>query len=256
MHRWASVLCCPVECCPLPAHARCKCIALKSRLFHSIHGTRRAPQQPLWQRYRLPASSMHTSSGGGMWSGCHAASTPASRYAAVPVPVQEARVLPWLVPCLRALVCFRARETGGGGRAHKPCPHAWLQARWRRYLYLLPLRQTTASAAPLSIGTQTPQAVPADVLTTAAAAATAAGIPDVDVARVHALLQPLVGQCMNYTSFARDTPAGKDCTCRLLQARAWRAALPGEPGAASSTQRALPCNIAFCPVLVQQPACW
>ena len=151
---------------------------------------------------------------------------------------------------------LQGQGEGGGGRAHKPCPHAWLQARWRRYLYLLPLRQTTASAAPLSIGTQTPQAVPADVLTTAAAAATAAGIPDVDVARVHALLQPLVGQCMNYTSFARDTPAGKDCTCRLLQARAWRAALPGEPGAASSTQRALPCNIAFCPVLVQQPACW
>lgn len=49
--------------------------------------------------------------------------------------------------------------------------------------------------------------------------------------RVAALLARLEGQAVNYTAFARGTPPGKDCVCRLLRARAWRATLPGEAAA-------------------------
>jgi tRNA U38,U39,U40 pseudouridine synthase TruA len=50
--------------------------------------------------------------------------------------------------------------------------------------------------------------------------------PDVDVALVHALLQPLVGRALDYHAYARDTPPGKPCECTLSQARALVVALP------------------------------
>lgn len=45
--------------------------------------------------------------------------------------------------------------------------------------------------------------------------------------RVSALLAQLEGRELDYAVFARDTPAGKDCRCCLLRARAWAATLPG-----------------------------
>lgn len=42
-----------------------------------------------------------------------------------------------------------------------------------------------------------------------------------------ALLAALEGRPLDCWAFARDTPPGKDCVCRLLRARAWDARLPG-----------------------------
>lgn len=52
------------------------------------------------------------------------------------------------------------------------------------------------------------------------------GCQDVDPALVHALLQPLVNVPLDYTPFARDTPKGKDTSCKLLLACATRITLP------------------------------
>lgn len=45
-------------------------------------------------------------------------------------------------------------------------------------------------------------------------------VDDVDVAKVNTLLQRLEGQAIDYYSYARDTPKGKDCICTLEYCRA------------------------------------
>ncbi|KAL4419960.1 hypothetical protein ABPG75_007058 [Micractinium tetrahymenae] len=115
------------------------------------------------------------------------------------------------------------------------CFHATFKAQWRRYLYLLPLR--TAGSGMAAAGTAGTAGAPA-----AGSAASQAGddeeqaadfdaaaveaAPDVDPDRVAALLARLEGRALDYTAFARGTPPGKNCVCRLLRARAWQATLP------------------------------
>jgi hypothetical protein len=50
--------------------------------------------------------------------------------------------------------------------------------------------------------------------------------PDVDPGIVHTMLQHLQGKQLNYHSYARDTPKGKDCVCSLQIARASLVWLP------------------------------
>ena len=73
--------------------------------------------------------------------------------------------------------------------------HATFAAQWRRYIYLMPLI------------TDDPM--------------------DIDL--VNAMLDRLVGNKLNYTSLARDTPPGKDCECLLSLAKAKRVHLRGSP---------------------------
>lgn len=50
--------------------------------------------------------------------------------------------------------------------------------------------------------------------------------PDVDPVVVNAMLQHLQGKRLNYHSYARDTPQGKDCVCTVQIARASLVWLP------------------------------
>lgn len=43
---------------------------------------------------------------------------------------------------------------------------------------------------------------------------------DVDVAKVNTLLRQLEGHAIDFYSYARDTPKGKDCICMLEYCRA------------------------------------
>lgn len=66
--------------------------------------------------------------------------------------------------------------------------HATFNAKWRRYIYLLPLRSDDR----------------------------------MDIDLINCMLSKLVGKQLDYTAFARDTPSGKDCECELMVARAKR----------------------------------
>ncbi|KAL4420340.1 hypothetical protein ABPG77_006147 [Micractinium sp. CCAP 211/92] len=112
--------------------------------------------------------------------------------------------------------------------------HASFKAQWRRYLYLLPLRSADAATA-AAIGLATAGAATGNAVSPAGAGeertwdfdpAAVQAAPDIDPDRVGALLAPLEGRALDYKAFARDTPPGKDCVCRLLRARAWRTSLP------------------------------
>ncbi|PRW33719.1 tRNA pseudouridine synthase A [Chlorella sorokiniana] len=130
--------------------------------------------------------------------------------------------------------------------------HATFSAHWRRYLYLLPLRTPRRTAGTAGEAASTVAAAAAGTAEDAPAAAAslpggrmgavcagkalerlldgeAAAVdaaPDVDPARVASLLAQLEGRELDYAVFARDTPAGKDCRCCLLRARAWAGRLP------------------------------
>eukprot|EP00884_Botryococcus_braunii_P020786 jgi/Botrbrau1/7391/Bobra.0316s0033.1 len=104
--------------------------------------------------------------------------------------------------------------------------HATFAASWRRYIYLFPLRGVGAP------GAQSPQGLPlagrgAELAPEAPGIAAAA--PNVDVHTVNRLLAPLVGKAMDYEAYARDTPPGKNCVCRLLKASACLVALGSTP---------------------------
>lgn len=73
--------------------------------------------------------------------------------------------------------------------------HATFSAAWRRYLYILPLHDTPEDKC-------------------------------IDAERINALLGPLVGEILNYTAFARDTPRAKETSCLLYRARAFEGHLP------------------------------
>lgn len=73
--------------------------------------------------------------------------------------------------------------------------HATFSAAWRRYLYILPLQDTPEDRC-------------------------------IDAERINHLLGPLVGETLNYTAFARDTPRAKDTFCLLHHARAFEGRLP------------------------------
>jgi tRNA U38,U39,U40 pseudouridine synthase TruA len=122
--------------------------------------------------------------------------------------------------------------------------HATFSAHWRRYVYLLPLRQqlqqhesdvllprfTDELAAALQHPAQ--QAAASNQLQQdnqqqqqqLLLSALQGG--DVDSAVVNALLQQLQGRRLNYYAYARDTPRGKDCECLLHTARASLVHLP------------------------------
>jgi tRNA U38,U39,U40 pseudouridine synthase TruA len=130
--------------------------------------------------------------------------------------------------------------------------HATFSAQWRRYVYLLPLRQQQQQQE--LQGQQSDALLPkfTDELTAAlqqpaqqAAAIepqgqqqdsqqqqqhqqliTALQEADVDPAKVNALLQQLQCRQVNYYAYARDTPRGKDCECTLHVARASLVHLP------------------------------
>mmetsp|Transcript_33577 Transcript_33577/g.94998 ORF Transcript_33577/g.94998 Transcript_33577/m.94998 type:complete len:434 (-) Transcript_33577:38-1339(-) len=99
--------------------------------------------------------------------------------------------------------------------------HATFSVLWRQYLYLFPLR--SASAAPGSISPcvwhakshtlQVPELSHMDAI-------------DVDPAIVDGLLARLRGEERDFSAFARKTPEGKDCTCRVVHTSAFRAVLP------------------------------
>ncbi len=55
---------------------------------------------------------------------------------------------------------------------------------------------------------------------------------DPDPVLVHALLQPLVGTELDFWAFARDTPKGKETSCKLLLARATAVRVPYAPAPA------------------------
>ncbi|GAX80991.1 hypothetical protein CEUSTIGMA_g8426.t1 [Chlamydomonas eustigma] len=118
--------------------------------------------------------------------------------------------------------------------------HATFGAKWRRYVYLFPLRtrgtmhdQETLTSKDYNLslrsgelpenedilqpekncqaeddGTQADKIDPHRVL------------GEIDVQRVSELLSQLVGKTLNYSAFARDTPPGKNCVCTLHVARA------------------------------------
>lgn len=166
----------------------------------------------------------------GMRSVCHGPSMPRSRCALQPGLLQPrpACLWLWLRPQF-AWAAHRARLsscTDSGqllialGYHLLPCPAALPQARWRRYLYLFPLDPDNDSSPAGSNGLQQQGDAQAHFPAGGVAAA------GVDAARVHSLLQALVGADLDCTAIARDTPAGKGCVCRLLVARAWRAQLP------------------------------
>jgi tRNA U38,U39,U40 pseudouridine synthase TruA len=67
--------------------------------------------------------------------------------------------------------------------------------------------------------------------------------PDVDATLADAMLQRLQGKRLDFYSYARDTPQGKDCECTLLVARARLVRLPApcSVGDASQQQDGCPC---------------
>jgi tRNA U38,U39,U40 pseudouridine synthase TruA len=128
--------------------------------------------------------------------------------------------------------------------------HATFSAQWRRYVYLLPLRQQQQQQQQQQHGSNDLLPRFTDELAAAlqppARKAAADGQPpqqqgpdqqqqellsalqvgDVDTAVVNALLQQLQGRQLNYYAYARDTPRGKDCECTLHVARASLVHLP------------------------------
>lgn len=65
--------------------------------------------------------------------------------------------------------------------------------------------------------------------------------PDVDPALAHAMLQRLQGKRLDFYSYARDTPQGKDCECTLLVARALLVRLPPQRSGDARQQEGCPC---------------
>jgi len=102
--------------------------------------------------------------------------------------------------------------------------HATFSAQWRRYVYLFPLRDPSASPISVNSGASTPEG-DADA---AAAAAVFGGVhaADADPAAVAALLGSLAGRSLDFSSFARDTAPGKGAVCALHAARAAAIVLP------------------------------
>ncbi|KAF6260937.1 hypothetical protein COO60DRAFT_1269072 [Scenedesmus sp. NREL 46B-D3] len=104
--------------------------------------------------------------------------------------------------------------------------HATFSAHWRRYVYLLPLRQQQQQQQQDQHNAQQQQRQLETALQEA----------DVEPARVDALLQQLQGRRLNYTAYARDTPRGKGCECTLHVARASLVRLP-----ATASGQGVPC---------------
>jgi tRNA U38,U39,U40 pseudouridine synthase TruA len=122
--------------------------------------------------------------------------------------------------------------------------HATFSAEWRRYVYLLPLRQqqqqqqhesdvmlprfTDELAAALQHPTQQAAASNQPQQDTQQQQQLLSALQEgyVDPAVVNALLQQLQGQRLSYYAYARDTPRGKDCDCMLHIARASLVHLP------------------------------
>lgn len=78
--------------------------------------------------------------------------------------------------------------------------HATFAATWRRYVYIMPLRQAGEEDG-------TPRG-------------------DVDPVAVDALLRQLEGKEVDMYPFARDTPPGKGAVCRFMVARAFKSTVP------------------------------
>ncbi|KAG1677038.1 hypothetical protein FOA52_001207 [Chlamydomonas sp. UWO 241] len=114
-------------------------------------------------------------------------------------------------------VAAQSCAAGGRGELHvagvvrrSRAFHAQFSARARRYVYLLPLR-ARRDGGPDGWGDGD-------------------GLVDVNVDLVAALLAPLVGERLDYTALARDTPPGKACKCTLSVAAARAITLPSPAG--------------------------
>lgn len=100
--------------------------------------------------------------------------------------------------------------------------HATFACEWRRYLYLMPLTPEDARLHLLHRqGCGTEGGGQADLVTYAQHSQWA-----LIASEVNDIIQWLQGQQLNYYAFARSTPKGRSCICKLLHASAKLRYLP------------------------------
>ncbi|GMH44310.1 hypothetical protein BSKO_12244 [Bryopsis sp. KO-2023] len=122
--------------------------------------------------------------------------------------------------------------------------HATFSANWRRYIYLFPMRKgdpkqwghiedqmkDVSLGYDLSDMTYEPHHPEDFSQVGEIPEVERVDLSDVDIEKANQLLQKLEGQPINYYSFARDTPKGKECTCTLIKGRAFALRLTGDDG--------------------------